>query len=411
MSGELSVVAGPDEGMSVALADGKTWVVGRGDQCEVRLRDARVSRRHCQIQTQRDAVVLNDLGSTTGTLVNGQSVKERKLVPGDVIRIGNTKLVYQSTTAPADAATMGVQMPSAKAPKPADGADDLKQLSGQEVAHYLVGDEVAKGSSGKVFQAVDTRTNKLVAMKVLWPLAAQNDTEIRRFVRAMKTMVSVRHPNLVRLLGAGKNGPYCWVAMEYVEGESLTKVIERIGVAGMLDWTHAFRVGVHIGRALEAAYQHSIIHRNITPSNILIQAQDKAAKLGDMMLAKALQGTLAQQITRPGEMVGNACYMSPEQTVGTAEIDTRSDIYCLGATLYAMLSGRPPVQGETLSEIVHKIHHEEPPAPKAFQLSIPDMFDMAVRQMLAKRPQDRHQTPAELVEHLARIGKFQNVSI
>ena len=105
------------------------------------------------------------------------------------------------------------------------------------------------------------------------------------------------------LLKAGKTGAYCWVAMEYVEGESMTQVIKRVGVAGMLDWKYGFRVAVHIARALDYAHWQSIIHRNVTPQNIMWRTADKTALLGDVMLAKALEGTLCQQITKPGELV------------------------------------------------------------------------------------------------------------
>src|SRR5262249_2368143 len=154
------------------------------------------------------------------------------------------------------------------------------------------------GASSVVFKARDLdEGGTVVALKVLHPEFSKDEDEMQRFVRAMKTMMPHRHPNLVALHGAGKTGAHCWVAMEYVEGESLTSVIARIGVAGMLDWKHAFRVGTHIGRALEYAHSHSIIHRNVTPQNILIRSADKVAKLGDLMLAKALEGTLAQQVT------------------------------------------------------------------------------------------------------------------
>ena len=135
---------------------------------------------------------------------------------------------------------------------------------------------------------------------------------MQRFVRAMKTVLPLRHPNLVTLYGAGKTGPYCWAAMEYVEGESMKQVIQRVGVAGMLDWRYGYRVAVHIARALDHAHGQTIIHRNVTPTNILFRTADKTAQLGDLMLAKALEGNLAQQITRPGELVGDVAYMSPE---------------------------------------------------------------------------------------------------
>jgi serine/threonine-protein kinase len=122
----------------------------------------------------------------------------------------------------------------------------------------------------------------------------------------------------------------------------VTQIISRLGVAGMLDWQQAVWIAIHIGRALDFAHKQRIIHRNTVPSNILVQNSDKLAKLGDLMLAKVLEGSMAQPITRPGELVGDVDYMSPERMRGGSEVDGRSDIYSLGATVYALLTGRPP---------------------------------------------------------------------
>jgi len=135
-------------------------------------------------------------------------------------------------------------------------------------------------------------------------------------------------------------------------------------------------------------------------------------KLGDLMLAKALEGTMVEQITRPGELVGDVAYMSPERTRGgSAVVDGRSDIYSLGATLYALLTGRPPFEGDSLPETILKIRQEDPVKPKKYQLSIPDMFEGTVMKMLAKRPDDRFGTAGELLEELERVAKFQGMSL
>ena len=194
-----------------------------------------------------------------------------------------------------------------------------------------------------------------------------------------------------------------------VEGESLTEVIQRSGVDGMLDWREVWRVAVQIGRGLHEASKHQIIHRNLTPNNILRRESDRACLLGDLMLAKALEGSLAVQITRPGQMIGEIPYMSPERTRGTEDVDTRSDIYGLGATLYALLTGRAPVEGKSLPELVQNARETVPAAPKDFQLSIEDSFQDAVMRMLEKDPDRRYQTADQLLRELHRIGKFHSL--
>jgi len=287
----------------------------------------------------------------------------------------------------------------------------LSELVGQTLGHVRIDATIARGQSGMVFKGQDTRADRAVALKVLWPEFSRHEEEVQRFVRAMKTTLPLRHPNLVALCGAGKTGNYCWIAMEYVDGESLTQVIQRIGAAGMLDWRNALRVAIHVGRALDFAESHQIIHRNIKPSNILIQHSDKLTKLGDLMLAKALEGVMAKDVTRPGELLGDVAYMAPERTRGGGAVDGRSDLYGLGATVYAVLTGRPPFSALALPELIQKIRSAEPEKPKKYQLSIPDLFQGAVMKLLAKRPEDRYQTAAELLEDLKRVGRFAGVSV
>src|SRR5205807_7072444 len=143
-----------------------------------------------------------------------------------------------------------------------------------------------------------------------------------------------------------------------------------------LDWRYALRVAIQVARALEFAQGNHIIHRNIRPSNIIVRHADKLAKLGDLMLAKALEGTQVEQITRPGELVGDIAYMSPERTRGASTpVDGRSDIYSLGATIYALLSGRPPFDAGSLAETIQQIRNTDPVTPKKYQLAIPDLLE------------------------------------
>src|SRR5262249_55444602 len=148
----------------------------------------------------------------------------------------------------------------------------LEALSGQKLGRYDIGPVIGKGSSSMVFQADDTENNQSLAFKVLLPEFARDEEQKQRFIRGMKTALPLRHPNLISVYAAGKTGPYCWVAMEFIAGENMAQVIDRIGVAGMLDWRYGFKVAVHVGRALAYAASQHIIHRNVTPTNIMLQA-------------------------------------------------------------------------------------------------------------------------------------------
>lgn len=403
MQMQLVVVSGPDQGRTFEVANEGALVIGRGQESATKLQDPRVSRKHCTLEHVDGRMCLSDAGGTSGTFVNREKITRTELRPGDLIQIGETTLRFDAVSG--ESTTMGP--PIAKS-APATG--DLSGLLGKTLHHYQIVRELAKGASGAVFLARHTETGRDTAVKVLWPELSKDEEQMQRFIRAMKTMLPIEHENIVRIFNAGKAGPHAWVAMEFVDGESLTQVIQRIGAAGMLDWQHAFRVAVHIGRALECAAGQHIIHRNIMPANILLR-KDKVVKLGDLMLAKALEGTGAEQITRPGQLVGDLAYMSPERTRGMGEVDSRSDIYGLGATAYALLTGHPPFEDASLPGLIKKIRNDEPVKPTKFQLSIPDLFQGAVLRMLAKRPEDRYQAPAELLKDLERVGKYQGVTV
>lgn len=406
---QFLVLSGPNAGRVITLQPGPNLMLGRSDKAFYQLTDPRVSRFHCQFVLDADQVDVIDHGGSGGTLVNGKPVGTQRLKLGDVVRVGDTELRLHMGDFSLDVALGGVT-PGARISKPAPpDLTDLETLPDHTFSHFDVGHVIGRGRSGLVFFATDLDENRSVALKVLHAGFARDEEMKQRFIRGMKTAIPLRHPNLISVYTAGKTGRHCWVAMEYVAGESLTEVIARIGVAGMLDWKHAFRVALEIGRALEYAHGHGIVHRNVTPTNVMRQATDKACKLGDLVLAKALEG--AEAITRPGELVGDVEYMSPERTRGQTELDARSDLYGLGATVYALLTGRPPFQGDTVIEVITKIRQHDPVRPTQYQMSIAPAFEGVVLKLLAKKPEDRFQTAGELVRELGRVAKFNGLTV
>jgi serine/threonine-protein kinase len=224
-------------------------------------------------------------------------------------------------------------------------------------------------------------------------------------------MLPVRHPNLVAVYGAGKTGPHCWCAMELVEGESLADFIGCMGTAGKLDWRPGLRFATHVARALSHAHQSAILHRNLTPRNVMVRSSDQVAKLGDLMLAKALEGIQAEKITRPGEIVGDVHYLSPERTGTEIGVDARSDLFSLGSLTYALLTGRPPFAGATPVEIMTLIREAEPVPPTRHQPSIPAAFEAIVVKLLQKKPEDRYQTAAAVLKDFEGLAAAQGVAV
>src|SRR5262249_29020715 len=146
----------------------------------------------------------------------------------------------------------------------------VQQLSGQTVGNYEIGKPLARGRTGFIFHGQDTKRHHPVALKVLRPEFGQDEKKVQHFVEAMKAVLPLQHANLLKIYGAGKAGTNCWVAMEYIPGDSLSAVINRIHTPGKIDWRAIVRVGVYLARALEYAHERKLIHQNVTPQNVLV---------------------------------------------------------------------------------------------------------------------------------------------
>jgi serine/threonine protein kinase len=397
----LKVVQGPDKGKECFVKEGDCLVVGRGEKCDFRLSDPATSRVHFELSCQDAALTLRDLGSSSGTLVENSPVQVAQIPVGSKINIGDTILAIFNQDDGESTHFVGEN---------SGGEKSLEEMVGSKIVNYRLDEILGRGASGVVFRAFDEEKQRVAALKVLSPRHSRLPQQRERFVRAMKTMIPIRSENIVRIYNAGITGPYLWTAMEYVEGENLAQLIDRIGIEGMLDWRKVWKVAKDIGSALDTAHRHNIVHRNVTPTNILRRSSDERCLLGDLMLAKALEGELAVEITQPGQLIGEIEYLAPERTMADGEIDIRSDLYGLGATCYALLTGHSPAEGKNLTETLQRIRRDTPRPPREYQLAVNELFqDLIVMRLLAKNPADRLQNPAELLEELDRIGRYNSL--
>ena len=395
MPAKLVISAGPDEGKVFTLADDAAVTIGRAETANIRLTDPAVSRGHCTLEVRGGKAVLADLGSRTGTRVNGKLIAKHDLLTNEVINVGSTKLVFQLLTTfqpPVDA--------------PADAADhpELRKLSNTKLAHFDLGAVVGVGNSGLVFLAQDVKNDREVALKVYTPAFAEDDVDLQRFIRAVKTMLPMCHKNLVTLYGGGKTGKLCWMAMEYVEGENLKQTIARVGEKGSLDWRIALRMGMDIARGLYYLHSEDIIHRSLSPGNILLSSSG-TAKLASLILAKALSGDLAETVTVGDELPGDIRYLAPEQVGSGDSVDRRTDIFSLGTLLYALLVGKTPFEGSTKPETVAWIAQREAMSPRQLNPQIPAPLEKIVLKMLAKAPVGRFQSVGDLLAALEELPK------
>jgi serine/threonine protein kinase len=406
MPKRLVVIDGADQGNSFPLADGKTAIIGNSSRhSDVFLHDVYVRREHCRLEAMGDRVLAR-VGEGAEMFVNGQPVREQELRAGDLLRVGNTYLRVEKT-----ATTEPPPPPKASAPLPELPAERLGELTDHVLLHYEVGPVLGRGHTGVVFRARDRKAGHTVALKVLFPEFPKDAGEMQQFVAALKSILALRHPNLVTLYNAGRTGSYTWLALEYVEAESLAQVLEQPTAVGKNNWKHAVRLAVHLGRALEFIHGKNLLHGNLTPRNVLIRLSDKVGKLSDLMLARALDGSRLQVATLETKLLAELPYLAPEQADPNAFVDSLADIYGLGAVLYARVTGRPPFQGGSPEETIAQIHEATLTRPRDLQPLMPAAFDAAVVKMLARRQEERYQRAAEVVEDLERIAEQEGVAL
>jgi serine/threonine protein kinase len=411
MPWRLLVIDGADQGKSFLLPEAGTARVGNNARhCDVHLHDLYVARAHCEVEVEGDRVTVVAADKTRDTLVNGVKVTRQELQPGDVLRVGNSFLCLEAA---AEAAPARPDEPEPAAP-PAPGeprklpelpAGLLGDLVGHTLGHFEVGALLGRGHFGEVFRARDVHKGQDVALKILSPSFPADDGEMKHFARTLKLLAALPHPNLVAPRGAGKTGPYFWIASELVEGESAAAVLRRLAGGKKPKWRRALRVGVHVGRALAAAQRQRLVHGNVTPANILLAAAEGGpVRLNDLVLLRALQGSVLLQEALELKCLAELSYLSPEHLDPDAAVDDLSDQYSLGAVLYALLTGRTPCEGATPEETADRIRTALPEKPKHLNHGIPDELQAAVLRMLAKRPEERYPGPEALLADLERIA-------
>jgi len=274
------------------------------------------------------------------------------------------------------------------------------KVKGFFVGHYKLLTPLGAGGMGHVFQAVDTRLNRMVAIKLLSQRSAPPGA-VERFRREAKASLELQHENIVRTFELGQHGSRPYLVMEYVQGTNLRDAIR---VHKRLSVEVTARIGHQVSLALEHARGHGIIHRDIKPANIIL-GRDGNAKLADLGLAKFFgQRSDAQtELTKTGFFMGTVDYCAPEQAEDAKRADTSSDIYSLGCTLYHCLTGQPPFAGGTEVQKIVAHREREPERIETLNPDVPEGLANLIHQdMLAKRPVDRFTSPADAANAFLR---------
>ncbi len=306
----------------------------------------------------------------------------------------------------------GATLPSDAASRSAPNAPNLV---GRTLGHFRVDAPLGKGGMGAVYRAWDTSLEREVALKVVLGVSDEAGAARERFLREARVQAKLRHPNVVPIHFVGEHDGVTFLVMDLVEGESLSDVLAREAV---LDEGRALDVADAIAAALEAGKEGGLVHRDMKPSNILIDRHARVM-LADFGLAKTVvaahearetaapsvrAGATAREspatptssgLTHAGAVVGTPAYLAPEQARGEP-VDFRADMYSLGVTLYESLTGQPPFTAPTAAELV-RAHIDQPPlAARTVAPHLRPAVEALVMRLLAKRPDARFATYAEL---------------
>jgi serine/threonine protein kinase len=349
----------------------------------------------------------NEPGATPGQMTGDFTSTDE----GDVLAADERTEASASRAAPKRPKTDPAKTKVPGAPEPEEpeplGDDVPPRLGGYEVLKVL-----GKGGMGAVLLGRQLSLDRKVALKVMHPKIAQNPSFVARFTREAYAAAQLTHHNVIQIYDIGEDKGQHFFSMEFVPGQSLMDIVKK---EGKLPAEVAVGYILQAARGLRYGHNQGMVHRDIKPDNLMLNLEG-VVKVADLGLVKLPGGDLPEQagalppadddtpgntnLTRTGAVMGTPAYMSPEQSTDSGSVDARADIYSLGCTLYVLITGRPPFEGKTALEIISKHQTEPITPPEVVVKRVPPALSSILLKMMAKRPEDRHQTMDEVIAAL-----------
>jgi WD40 repeat protein len=281
----------------------------------------------------------------------------------------------------------------------------VKNLSpGEKLQGYRVLGVLGRGGMGVVYKALDERDGREVALKLVADLPPGHDRDVflKRFDREARAAMAVAHPNVGAVLASGEIEGTRFLVMELLRGGSLA---ERVRTSGRIPWREAAAIGAGIARGLEAVHAAGLVHRDVKPENVLFDEKG-TPKIVDFGLARSAGPSASSVVlTRTGEVVGTPAFMAPEQAEGGREIDARADIYALGATIHAIVSGQAPFVGSDFLSIIKHVLFDPPASLRKLVPDVPERLDLYVQRLMAKQRDERPAAAGEVAAELEAIAR------
>ena len=425
----LRVLAGPYAGRSFTFDQHDTFLIGRSPDAHMHLPNDRFfSRNHCLLEIAPPRCFLRDLGSTNGTFLNNERVREAYLKSGDRLQGGETVLLVDVTAPPSASATTIVENCGPDEPtRPAIVIVECLNCGRREQAEAATPDErmtflcedcraelrrqpqpvpgydmvklLGRGGMGCVMLSRDQNTGRAVAIKTLLPEIAVSEKAMNRFLREIDVAAALKHPNIVEFLDRGSNNGVVYLVTEFIDGVDSARLADTRG--GRLSHQEAVTIITQVLDALSYAHSQGYIHRDIKDQNIMVKGAwpNITAKLTDFGLAKSFSQSGMSGMTMAGEMAGTLAYMPPEQIRNFRDVRPTSDIYSVGMTAYSLLSGDTALDvgaKVSMADMIRAIF-DQPPVPLRQRIpdlpaKIAEIIDLA----LAKDPERRWQSAAAM---------------
>jgi serine/threonine protein kinase/ActR/RegA family two-component response regulator len=333
------------------------------------------------------------------------------------LQVGHGFVGMKSTDVTYHASTRSASSTSAGAITPPSGAPAKSGSETPVVAGYEILTELGRGGMSVVYKARHIHMDRLVALKVINQEFVKEPDAMRRFHQEVRAAAQLFHPNIVMAFDAGQVGATHYLAMEYVVGIDLAKLVRQ---RGPLPVDQACNFMRQAALGLQHAHEKGLVHRDIKPSNLLVTGitpgealptlgPDVVVKILDMGLALLYRQPLgptgaAAELTGEGKWMGTIDYMAPEQWKNAHRVDIRADLYSLGCTFYHLLTGQVPFPDEGFGEKMLKHYLEEPIPLEQLRADVPPAVVGVIRQLMAKQPEHRYQTPAELAAALQQLN-------